>query len=265
MRKWAILLATSALLSSCGGLSRPHVLSETGVAPALNRQRTGPANLVDDFLVAAEAARSASGREGSVAAQRNYMEAGAVLISVKCGNYLDSKADNQRRVNVWRDTFAPITALLTGAYALADKGETVDHDVLTAFSLGTTAANAGFKIYEERYLFSARNINSVRRLVLEAVLDNYREAARISDDKLNFRQATAILIEVQHVCSPQNISELVSQAIDAGKIVSTRNGKDPSAMPGSTPTPTPAGTPAPTPSATPTPPAGIERVTTRAI
>ena len=248
-------------LSGCGGASRPEIISASGISPRLEAHRGGSANLIDDFIVAAEAARSVNGQKGSVGAQREFIEAGYALISVQCSKYLNSKADNQRRVNVWRDTFAPVTAALTGIISLTNKGEMVDSDVLTALSLGTSATSAGFKIYEERYLFSARNINSVRRLVLEAVLDNYREAAKIDDGKLNFRQAALIVIENQHVCSPENILELVSQAIDAGKIISSRDGGNPATAPvaGATPPSVPAPTP------TSTPPIGIERVTTKAI
>jgi len=253
-------MATAVIfLSGCGGASRPEIISASGISPKLEAHRAGSANLVDEFIEAADVARSASGQKGSVGAQREFIEAGYALISVQCSKYLSSKADNQRRVNVWRDTFAPVTAALTGIISLTNKGEMVDSDVLTALSLGTSATSAGFKIYEERYLFSARNINSVRRLVLEAVLDNYREAAKIKDDKLNFRQAALIVIENQHVCSPENISELVSQAIDAGKIASSRDGGTPATPPVANGTPTPSVTPSTTP------PQGIERVTTKAI
>jgi len=110
------------------------------------------------------------------------MDAGFALIQARCNAYILAKADNQRQVNVWRDTFAPITALLTGAVALIAKGDQTNNDALTIFSLGTSAATAGFRIYEQRFLFSAENVNSVRLLVLKALSDNASEASTTKNE-----------------------------------------------------------------------------------
>ncbi|KQN25338.1 hypothetical protein ASE86_03595 [Sphingomonas sp. Leaf33] len=151
------------------------------------------------------------------------MDAGFALIQARCNRYILAKADNQRRVNVWRDTFAPITALLTGAVALIGSGDDTSNDALTALSLGTSAASAGFRIYEQRYLFGAENVNSVRLLILTALADNASKASKTDDAKLTYSQSVTHLINNQAICSPGHILQLVSEAIEAGKVVSIKS------------------------------------------
>lgn len=269
----ACLAGTTALtlLASCAGQERPSILTPSGVSPLLARQSGGTASLIDRFLNKAAAAQPGlDGQEKGSQAQREYMTSGFALVYVTCNQYLERKSDRQRQVNVWRDTFAPLTALLTGVVALADGGKTVDSDFLAAISLASTSASSGFKVYEERYLFSAENVNSVRRLILEALISNAGKSQEIGDDRLSFEQASISIIDNQVVCSPGNILELVSDAISAGKITSSKSSDEPEPEPDATPTlapahgPSPA--PSPSPSASPTvPPPGLERVTTKVI
>ena len=68
---------------------------------------------------------------------------------------------------------------------------TSDSDILTALALATTSANSGFKIYEARFLFSAENVNSVRHLILDALVSHSNSAMHMADADLNFGQATS--------------------------------------------------------------------------
>ncbi|MFD1107428.1 hypothetical protein [Sphingobium olei] len=212
------------------------------VVDAKGDEPTGDGLLYQFKLAAAAAKPTVASGQLSVpdtARQRAFMEAGFALILARCNGYILAKADRQRGVNVTRDAFAPITALATGIVALVSSGESVDSDVLTALSLGTTAASAGFRIYEQRFLFGAENVNSVRRLVLKALTDNADEALRKTDEvakqiaaekarggaqqnreALSYSQAVIYLINNQSICSPGHILELVNGAISAGKIES---------------------------------------------
>lgn len=220
-RNTRICFAILFVMTGCAGPSRPNVISTTGIPSYLAKQPDSPASLISGFVAAARAASPDGTKLGDEAAQKEYRDSGFALIYSQCNDYLASKASSQAKVNVLRDTFVPVTSLLTGVIALADGGKSIDHDILTALSLGTNAASAGFKIYEERFLFGARNSSAVRRLVLKALASNSEEAQRINVKSLTFRQATISLIENQYVCSPENILDLVSEAIAVVKVDST--------------------------------------------
>lgn len=232
-------LVTSACANNGG---RPQFISDGGVSKEVNTASgvspTGDGLLFQFKLAAEEAKPFTAGpnsklkiRDGveDPKKQRAFMDAGFALIQARCNSYILSKSDSQRRVNVWRDTFAPITALLTGAVALIGKGDDTSNDALTALSLGTSAATAGFRIYEQRYLFGAENVNSVRLLIQKALADNAAEAAKTKDEKLTYSQSVTHLINNQAVCSPGHILQLVSAAIKAGDVVSTKSDTPPAA------------------------------------
>jgi len=147
-----------------------------------------------------------------------FMEMGFELINLSCNTYIEGKVNRQRTINVWRDVFTPITALATGIYAIADKGETVDHDALTALALLTSAAISGFDIYEQRYLFGAKNVDNVRRLVLRAQLAHAQEAMGFDKDNITYWKAVRRLAENQMVCSPGAILDMVAKAIEKGEV-----------------------------------------------
>ena len=215
--KIAILIIASTL-SACTGPNHPDIISASGVDKSVIAADKTELGLMYQFKKTSEAAIPTGGvGDPGPIAQRLFMRAGFALTYAKCNEYIQGKSRNQRRVNVWRDTIAPITALATGVIALADSGETINNDVLAALSLTTNAANSGFKIYEERYLFGAENVNSVRRLVLAALTADSAQALETSDAKLTYGQSVIHLINNQAICSPSNILEMVSDAIDQSK------------------------------------------------
>ncbi|MCI1756554.1 MAG: hypothetical protein LKM31_12660 [Sphingobium sp.] len=226
-------LITSACTNNSG---RPQFISDGGVSKEVNAASgvspIGDGLLFQFKLAAEEAKPFTAGPNASLKAndpkkQRAFMEAGFALIQARCNKYILSKSDSQRRVNVWRDTFAPITALLTGAVALIGKGDDTSNDALTALSLGTSAASAGFRIYEQRYLFGAENVDSVRRLIQNALVGNAAEASKTKDEKLTYSQSVTHLINNQAVCSPGHILHLVSAAIKTGDVVSMKSDTPP--------------------------------------
>lgn len=237
------IFSTALLLPGCSNDGRPSFISDRGVTQqvvdANGLSPSGDGLLFQFKISAAEASPFIYGatptlKPNDPVKQRAFMDAGFALIQARCNIYILSKADNQRRVNVWRDTFAPITALLTGAVALIGKGEDTSNDALTALSLGTSAASAGFRIYEQRFLFGAENVNSVRLLILKALADNAMEASKTVDAKLTYSQSVTHLLNNQAVCSPGHILQLVSEAIEAGEVVS-KNSDTPSTTTTETP------------------------------
>lgn len=228
----ALCLLVTTTTCACSSDGRPRFISDVGISEEVNGARALPAKsdgLLFQFKLAAEEARpyvlvpSAKLINNDPVKQRAFMEAGFALIQARCNSYILSKADNQRQVNVWRDTFAPVTALLTGALALISKGGGDSNDALTIFSLGTSGASAGFRIYEQRFLFGAENVNSVRLLVLKALIDNSITASKTLDKNLTYSQSVIHLINNQAVCSPAHILQLVSAAIEAGKVESKKS------------------------------------------
>ncbi len=290
------------LLCACGTGGRPAFISDRGVSQEVaNANGTDPNGdgLLYQFKLAAIAAKPYSSANQLVTndpvKQRAFMDAGFALIYARCNSYILAKSDNQRTVNVWRDTFAPITALLTGALALTSSGEDTNKDLLTALSLGTSAATAGFRIYEQRYLFGAENVNSVRRLILKALNDNAIEASKTENSKMTYSQAVVHLVNNQSVCSPGHILELVNGAIKTGEVVSIKSDDSGADKPATPPSKAEAERDAlaalveqlkkdqvvsdqaianakaaiaagqPAPAATPTPGPGLETVTTKIV
>lgn len=220
----AFLGVMAGLLAGCAAQGRPRVVSQAG--DPLVARKAAANGIYSQFQQAAEDAYPDDiGNPPPLAVQRRFMQTGFELINVTCAAYIEGKADRQRTLNVWRDSFAPITVLATGVFALARKGEKVDSDELAALALLTSGANAGFEIYEQRYLFGAKNVDNVRRLVLKAQLEHAETAMRLTETELTYSGAVRYLRENQMVCSPGAILELVSKAIDAGEITGVPTAK----------------------------------------
>jgi hypothetical protein len=228
--KLGTIFVALVMTGACANDGRPRFISDRGVtkevdeAQALAPEKDGW--LLQFKLAAADARPFTSGptpslKKNDPAQQHIFLQAGFALINARCNEYILSKSDNQRQVNVWRDTFAPITALLTGAIALLGRGDETNNDALTALSLGTSAAAAGFRIYEQRFLFGAENVNSVRILILDALNDNATKAGELSKGELTYSQAVIHLLNNQAVCSPGHILQLVSKAIATGDVTSS--------------------------------------------
>lgn len=149
---------------------------------------------------------------------REFMRAGFAIVHFGCNAYIEGKSDRQRGSNVIRDTLAPLSALAGGIIGLAE-GETTDSDYLTALSLATSAASSGFKIYEERFLFGADNVNSVRRLVLKAQMEHANLALEDIEKSPRYDQAMIHLLNNQMKCSPGEILQMVNSAIKNGDVV----------------------------------------------
>ena len=152
-------------------------------------------------------------------AQRLFMQTGFDLVKDRCRAYLERKSDHQRDVNVWRDTFVPLTALATGVIGLVDQGETINNDVLVALGLLTSAATSGVEIYEERFLFGAENVNSVRKLLDNALTVGAEEKLALPDSRLRYTKSIEHIVSNQLICSPQNILDLVKVAIENGNVI----------------------------------------------
>jgi len=145
-----------------------------------------------------------------------FRNAGFDVINQACQDYISSKAGQQRTVNVWRDSFAPITALVTGAIPIIDSGDSVKKDVLQALSLTTNAAGSFIDIYEQRFLFGTKNVESVRSLILDALNEHALKAGEV-DKNLTYGKAVLRITEHQIICSPSAISNLVTESIKAAK------------------------------------------------
>lgn len=239
----------AAIVSGCAADSRPKVISTKG-DPLIAQRNDEQDGLYRQFRQAAQAAYPQNiDHPPGPDVQRRFMRTGFELINVTCNAYLEGKADRQRTLNVLRDAFAPITTLATGAIAIAHKGETIDSDGLAALAILTSAANSSFEIYEQRYLFGAKNVDNVRRLVLDAQIKHANAALSVEDGNLTYGFAVQYLVQNQMTCSPGSVLDLVSQAIEAGKVTATPK-KDDNAKADDGPILAPAAAPAPAPTPT---------------
>lgn len=216
-----LLLGSLAALSlgACASDGRPRLISKDETRTSRQFPDGAYLDLYKQFQMAAAAAKPTDlDNQPSKEKQLRFMEIGFELINLSCNTYIEGKVNRQRTINVWRDAFAPITALATGIIALTDKGDTIDHDALTALALFTSVTSSGFEIYEQRYLFGAKNVDNVRRLVLRAQLTHAQEAIAFDKDTITYWKAVRRLAENQMVCSPGSILEMVSKAIETGEI-----------------------------------------------
>ena len=148
---------------------------------------------------------------------RAMLEAGFSLIDARCNDFFAQKVGTQLGVRTVKDTIAPVMALLTGVLAIVDfSSEEKRKDYESILSLGSVAALAGIKVYEDNFLFSADNIDNVRELTTTA-LKTHAQAARIltqpsPDTSLQY------VIENQMICTPGKIRDLVKGAIANGRI-----------------------------------------------
>lgn len=222
----SLLAFVSAALSGCASFidapSRPKVVTAEGLGRDVDGgSKDNLADLRYRFMQAAKAATPNSAfSDPGPAAQRQFLRSGFTLVYVSCNRYLESKSDRQRDLNVVQDSFAPITALTTGLIGLIDSGDSINNKYLTAIGLITGAASAGFESYERRYLFSAENMESVRELVLTALIDNSKIILQTPESEMNFEQSIIHLINNQAICSPSKILQLVNGAIKAGTVSS---------------------------------------------
>lgn len=150
-----------------------------------------------------------------------FRDAGFALIDNACQFYITSKTDQQRSVNTWRDSFAPITALVAGAIPLVVSGGNVDKDIVRGLSLATATASSGLDIYEQRYLFGVKNVEGVRSLVIDALNTHATKARNLDAGKLTYGKAVFRITEHQVICSPSAISNLVAESIKVAKTVAT--------------------------------------------
>ena len=116
----------------------------------------------------------------------------------------------------------------------------MDTDVVTGLGLATTAAGAGFEIYEEQFLFGAKNIGSVTTLIENALDTDAR--AKLAEDYSTFTYQKLVdwLSDNQQICHPEQILLLVEDAIKNGRLVTTRK-PDESDGPNDAPTGEPNG------------------------
>lgn len=221
----SLVLGLSTLLTGCAdiGAGRPLVIQKDGSTNYPKLGESGQyAGLYKSLYIAEQAVLPKEGAGAPTPQQlAAFREAGFDLVQQSCQFYISAKTRQQRGVNTWRDSFGPVTALVTGAIPLIGTGGTVDKNVVQALSLATTAANSAFDIYEQRFLFGAKNVEGIRNLVLEAL--NAHAQASVKMDKtepLTYGKAILRITEHQIICSPSAISELVTASINAATPVS---------------------------------------------
>ncbi len=217
----AIALTTTVLGGCVNAVGRPEVVSQGTISNRVHSvadsQTRGTFKLFAETAVLAYPSDTLAPPDPRV--QLLFLRRGFDVIETQCVAYLDGKADRQRSINVVRDTFGPIAALTSGIIGLTDGGDAIDNDVLAALGLTTTAATAAFEIYERRFLFDAKNVNSVKRLVIRALNeDSEARLASLTNGDLNWTSSIKFLRKNQEICNPHEILELVQSAIANGKI-----------------------------------------------
>lgn len=239
MNRTGLTLSLIALtVSACAQpIGRPRVLNSTAElvvpksvdddSPNNKNRRMGdsrvsgyttdlsdPRDGLESRLVESWEVISRSGANPSEDELKNFMELSAGAVRFGCHTYFDGKANRQRSLNVARDLFPPLTGFITGLAALGSSDGQVDDDLLTLLTLYSTTATAGFEIYEQRFLFNAKNVDAVRALIRADLIADKKSALEQIGKNPTLSETMVQVLEHQHICWPQNITERVRQAIE---------------------------------------------------
>jgi hypothetical protein len=201
------------MLSACSTRGPVPVYSQGGVAPPpVGVVQYPNANPLQNFQVAAQVAQSSP----SAVHYDDFMRSGFALIYIRCNEYFDRKGSEQANVNLFRDSIAPLAAVVTGLFALHNYANVAnaDHDI-GLLTLGTTSAVAGLDIYAKNFLFGADNIEAVRTMVNEEL--NAHAAAALSIQPRNIEEAALQITDNQRICLPSHILASSRVAISKGR------------------------------------------------
>lgn len=211
---------TRVALAAVLALSLQGCLTTKGPDPVLSRrgpqQQGDVAGLANRFKTHETAARTAIGGSGESNASRSMMRSGVALVRASCDDYFREAGHTQRGVNVGRQLIATTSAIASTVLL----GEDGNENIVQYLGIATSGSYAVIDTYTENFLFSAANISSVRTLVMSA-LDVHRAA--ISEADVNYEIASQMIMDHQAICMPQNIADLVRQAITAGRVVAVPN------------------------------------------
>ena len=149
---------------------------------------------------------------------RAMLSSGFTHIYSYCDGYFDTMGVNQRKSRVFRDSIAPISAIITGVVALHSfennpKGK---ENIVAALGIATVASSSLLDIYDEHMLFGSENIGAVETLTKSALSSH---SSRVLEfDTVSFDAAIRHLLDNQAQCSPQQILLLTREAIREGRV-----------------------------------------------
>jgi hypothetical protein len=154
----------------------------------------------------------------------NFMRAGFSLIYIRCNQYFDGKGTDQARSNLLRDLIAPISAVVTGIFALHTykNADNANHDI-AVLALGTNTAISALDVYSRNFLFGAENIESVRSMVNEELNSHSTKALTLQPN--NIEEASLQITDNERICLPSHILMSTRAAIAAGKFNASVSGE----------------------------------------
>jgi hypothetical protein len=208
------LALISISLAGCFSTTRgpPPIISKTGYDTTMQGD-----GMVAKFKSAADAA---SKPEADITAQRKMMKTGYALIYANCSDFFSNAGENQKWIIFTRDTVGAIGTLATGVMALHNASKNAVANV----GFATAATFTGLDIYTKNFLFSAENVDSVRSLVLNALVVHKNAVGEHDDD--SYESATIALLDNQDICSPMSIAALAKEAIKNGHVVAAGSVSD---------------------------------------
>jgi hypothetical protein len=235
MRWIWMCLSTLVSIIVVGCDTIPDTLTASGPATQYPNSASLPPNQFSLFQIAyqtawAKALKVASGEGGTTtdaaAAQAAYREMavqGFGVVRANCSDFFKSRGENQRWINVARDTAAAGGTTATGILALTGAGVVA----LSIVALSSATIYAGLDIYTKNFLFGAENIDAVRTLIT-AALDTHSGKVLADPAPWTFQNAAGAILDNQEICKPASILALVKEAIKSGsdKVVASQGSGD---------------------------------------
>lgn len=225
MKKISILTLTLSglLLSGCVGAknslygpARPIQAGKIGGFSACSNPAVDPGESLEAHFRAKACASMARPNDAPLAL--GMFKSGSRLVHARCNDFFAQKAGTQTGVNTAFDLVPPVVALLTGVLSITDFNNADDRkDYESALAFGSASITSGLKVFEANFLFSAENVESVRKLTVDTLNQHAQTVESLDPKSHSFYTSTQYVIENQMICTPGKMRDLVSGAIESKK------------------------------------------------
>jgi len=211
----------AAALGGCSSMKAP--VPEPTFAQVSMEDKTVLARAVDDFYVRYKA--SADATTASPQNAQALLNAGRVLIELRCEEYLDAIGQSTQAAGNLRQQTNLVGGLSSALMGVTGSSAKEIAGVASAFSF----AGASMDAYSTAYLFAdagtsiIKLVHSSQELFMNEVDKSLQGAA------LNHTNAVHILLGYQSICRPAKIRALVNDAISKAQVVAEivpNNGAD---------------------------------------
>lgn len=201
----------AAALGGCSSLKAP--VPEPTFAQVSMEDKTVLARAVDDFYVRYKA--SADATTASPQNAQALLNAGRVLIELRCEEYLDAIGQSTQAAGNLRQQTNLVGGLSSALMGVTGSSAKEIAGVASAFSF----AGASMDAYSTAYLFADAGTSIIKLVHSSQELFMNEVDKSLQGTALNHTNAVHILLGYQSICRPAKIRALVNDAISKAQVV----------------------------------------------